>query len=338
MSLTSVDIIVALSLLICGLLGIARGAIRQLVSIACCSLGLIFTGLLASPLAKATGASPASFGRFAPLLWLFLAVILLVVAARIVHMTLPARIGIVDRALGLLLGFVRGFGVVAVPLMFFVWVMPADKLPDYMRNALSFPLLKYVMNMVPSLRPTDLHSRLDTVSASFWLAIGSAAIPSTLVDLVAALTRRRRLRRLESKLFGRKSGVGPQPAAGPQRIIIATPTPGDELPPGFKDYRTEAERDIERQAVRGDSKGPEIDGLIEELIQIGRTKKFLGESGPDFNDQRDNIRAREIGESLNDIGGKELMQFACYRVGKILGPEDMRQLEWAWNNIGEWWA
>jgi len=274
-----------------------------------------------------------SYGRFAPLVWLFLMIILLIVAARI-----ATPLGIIDRALGLLLGFVRGFGVVAVPLMFFVWLIPPDKLPDYMRNALSFPLLKYVMNMVPSLQPTDLQSRLDMVSASFWLAIGSAAIPSTVVDVVAALTRRRRLRRLESKLFGRKPGVGPQPGAGPQRIIIATPTPGDELPPGFKDYRTDAERDIERQAVRGESKGPEIDGLIEELIQIGRTEKFLGEPGPDFNDQHDNIRAREIGESLNDIGGKELMQFACYRVGKILGPEDMRQLEWAWNNIGEWWA
>ena len=128
-------------------------------------------------------------------------------------------------------------------------------------------------------------------------------------------------------------------AAGPgQTITFVRAAPGAPLPPNVKDYRSEAERDIERQAVRGESKGPEIDGLIEELIQIGNTKKFLGEPGPDFNEHHHNIRTREIGQVLHEKGGKELMQFACYRVGTILGGTAMGDLESARNNIGDWLA
>jgi uncharacterized membrane protein required for colicin V production len=69
-SFTSIDILLALSLLICGLLGFARGLIRQLVSVGCCMAAFICGILLASPLRKAIGASAASFGNIALLIWL----------------------------------------------------------------------------------------------------------------------------------------------------------------------------------------------------------------------------------------------------------------------------
>jgi len=142
---------------------------------------------------------------------------------------------------------------------------------------------------------------------------------------------------LWSKLFGRKQGAGPRPA-GTQRVVIETPTPGAKLPPGSVDYRPQEEKEIEQQALRGVSKGPEIDALVEELIQIGKTTKFYGKNpGPDFNQSYD-IRAREIGNILNVKGGMSLMQFACYRVGVVVGKREMSQLEGAWHNIGDWRA
>ena len=42
MSLINIDTVLALSLVICGLLGVARGLIRQLISMGCCLLGFVF--------------------------------------------------------------------------------------------------------------------------------------------------------------------------------------------------------------------------------------------------------------------------------------------------------
>ena len=95
---------------------------------------------------------------------------------------------------------------------------------------------------------------------------------------------------------------------------------------GFKIRDRKADRISARQ---GQSKGAEIDSLIEELIQIGRSDKFLSES-------TDGDRAREIGAILNGKGGMDLMKFAYYRVGRVLGGGQMRTLEVAWDSIGEW--
>jgi membrane protein required for colicin V production len=203
---TSIDIIVALSLLICGFLGFARGLIRQLASVICCVAAFICGALLASPLAKAMGASSASLGYVGYIISILLLVVLLIVSARIVHATLQSRIAMTDRALGFLFGLLRGFGVVAMPLMFFIWLMPGDKLPDQVRNSLSFPLLNNIIDMIQSLQLSDLHWRFGPTSAVLWLAIGAAAIPSTLADLLAVATRRWRLRRLDRR-YGKKASV-----------------------------------------------------------------------------------------------------------------------------------
>jgi hypothetical protein len=69
------------------------------------------------------------------------------------------------------------------------------------------------------------------------------------------------------------------------------------------DLRSDEERQIERFALQEQSKGAEIDALIEELIHIGRSDKFLSEN-------LDGDRAREIGAILDSKGGMDLMKFA----------------------------
>jgi uncharacterized membrane protein required for colicin V production len=192
------------SLLICSLIGISRGLMRQVVSIGCCLAALLCAALLGPLIAKAIGISPASFGNVVSSTWLLTWFIFLIVAARIVHLVLQTRMSARDRALGSLLGFVRGFGAAAFPLLFLFWLVPDDKLPDSVRNSLSFPLLNNAMTMMPaSLQPGDLLSRFD---AGFWsVVIGLSAVLSVPVDLFAAATRRWRLRRLDRKYRQRKS-------------------------------------------------------------------------------------------------------------------------------------
>jgi hypothetical protein len=102
------------------------------------------------------------------------------------------------------------------------------------------------------------------------------------------------------------------------------------------DLRDEKERQIEKKAYAGESLGPEVDRLVAELMQIGRTDGYLSmQPGGKFNENCRHIRAREIGEALNKRGGMDLMQAAYYRVRAAL-PDEARSLESAWGYIGEW--
>jgi len=114
---------------------------------------------------------------------------------------------------------------------------------------------------------------------------------------------------------------------------------GEDLLSGMKviDFRSDEERQIEREAEAGLSLGPEVDSLVAELIEIGRSDGFLSmQAGGKFNKNHKHIRAREVGTRLNEIGGMKLMQATGYRVGATLGAGPARELESAWGYIGEW--
>jgi len=83
--------------------------------------------------------------------------------------------------------------------------------------------------------------------------------------------------------------------------------------------------------------GEDVKGLISELLRIGSVDGYLSlKPGGAFNAQRRNVRAREIGEALNERGGIGLMQLACKRVSSTLGVGRGRELEAAWADIGDW--
>jgi uncharacterized membrane protein required for colicin V production len=207
------------ALVLCGVLGATRGLIRQLISIGCCLVGFVCGVLLYILVGEVTSSnSDASQGALY-LGWLVISLVLLVLAARTVHSMLQTRISSIDRAFGLPLGLVRGLGIIVGPLIFLFWIFPADTLPDLVRNAWSFPLLKSIF----SIAAADLQSQAGVSGLAglaqdhqnsiifgahpaqdheipishffFWLAVPLVAVPSALVDLVAVATRRRRLLR-----------------------------------------------------------------------------------------------------------------------------------------------
>jgi uncharacterized membrane protein required for colicin V production len=209
------------ALVVCGVLGATRGLIRQLISIGCCLVGFVCGVLLYILVGKVTSFNSDASQAALFLAWLVISLVLLVLAARTVHSMLQTRISSIDRAFGLPLGLVRGLGIVVGPLIFLYWAWPADYLPDPVRNAFSFPLLKSIF----SIAATDLQSQAGVSGLAgraqdhdisiifgahpaqdheipishffFWLAVPLVAVPSALVDLVAVATRRRRLLRLK---------------------------------------------------------------------------------------------------------------------------------------------
>ena len=92
-----------------------------------------------------------------------------------------------------------------------------------------------------------------------------------------------------------------------------------------KPYPGHAKQDVER--------------LLDELVRIGKTEDFLSERpGAGFNRDCRNIRAREIGKRLDELGGMSLMEYANRYVRRKLGKNISWHLEAAWKEIGKWIA
>lgn len=80
-----------------------------------------------------------------------------------------------------------------------------------------------------------------------------------------------------------------------------------------------------------------VDGLVSELISIGKKEDYLSERpGGAYNGQCHHRRTREIGEQLNALGGNDLMLLIFDQVRKKVGRQLGDHLEYAWAGIGEW--
>jgi membrane protein required for colicin V production len=150
MPITLLDIILLLVMLISGLLAMIRGFMRVSVAAVCCitaqllTITISFSALL--PIAKqyfandyiATGAVLTVIG----VIFFVTLLAILVIAARLSHKILDHRIGPLDRMLGCILGLARGLLIVVATYTAFVWLVPANAHPDWIRDAKSSVILR----------------------------------------------------------------------------------------------------------------------------------------------------------------------------------------------------
>jgi hypothetical protein len=73
---------------------------------------------------------------------------------------------------------------------------------------------------------------------------------------------------------------------------------------------------------------PEIQSLVRELIEIGNTRGFVTSESNDK-------RTRKIGSRLNAIAGMDLMERVYDEVATHV-RRPARELDLAWDGIGEW--
>ena len=79
----------------------------------------------------------------------------------------------------------------------------------------------------------------------------------------------------------------------------------------------------------------EISSLVAQLIEIGRKWPADPCSSSHFLDNAHH-RTVELGERLNELGEFDAMFRAHKRVSEILGGPSARELELAWDGIGDW--
>ena len=171
-------------MLVSALLGAGRGLLRVMVAVLSCAAALLVAGLI-----QEGSLTPSiEIGGIGGIVFLGMLIVMLILARRISHNVLASRLGLMDRLLGFLFGFVRGLISVTILFLFFVRRVPDHSQPEWVRGAKSHAVLQGTGDWLMSLFPKgddEVHLFIALVAGS--IAIG---LPLSIgVDFVAIVTR-----------------------------------------------------------------------------------------------------------------------------------------------------
>jgi membrane protein required for colicin V production len=169
MSFQILDFILLGIMAISGLLALARGFTREVLSLVAWGLAalLAFFAMkqkpildLVTPYVDPTKPIIAQIAVAAAVFILVL-IIASVVSVKISDRVVDSRVGAFDRTLGFFYGLARGLVLVAVAYLFYGWLLPVDRQEDWVRNAVSLPVIRSVGNMMLSAMPPDIAQTLN---------------------------------------------------------------------------------------------------------------------------------------------------------------------------------
>ena len=158
---TQFDLIAVLILGVSGLIGFARGALRELITMVAFVLAVaiaLFALRLTGPVAR-HWLHPSWVGNVAALLAGFL---VSYIAIRIVGAGIARRVhemgavGGIDRVAGLGIGLIRGFVILGVFQMVFSAATPRDRMPPWISHAAFYPVAADSGEALKALEPGGL--------------------------------------------------------------------------------------------------------------------------------------------------------------------------------------
>lgn len=218
MPVTFLDFILLGIMLISGLLALARGFTREVLS-------LVAWG--AAAVAAYFAIKQPDFVEFAktniPYLdkeilaqiavgataFLIVLIIVSIISVKISDYVVDSSAGSFDRTLGFIFGVARGFLFVAIAYLFYGWLLPLDKQQAWVRNAYSLPMIKSAGEGLLSFMPPDI---AETLSNTALADKPGAAEPPKLPDLPEAGYQSNENQGLENLIQG--TGGAEQPATG----------------------------------------------------------------------------------------------------------------------------
>lgn len=169
MPITWLDIILLAFMLISGLLAMARGFTRELLSI----LSWVVAALVALWLfpryqdeARAMlSGSPKLLADVLLIFAIFLITLVVVtfITVRLADKILDSRVGALDRSFGFVFGLVRGLIIVVIAYLFFTWLVPDQSQPQWVREARSRAVLDYTGEAIRRILPEDPGSALSRI-------------------------------------------------------------------------------------------------------------------------------------------------------------------------------
>jgi membrane protein required for colicin V production len=221
MPLTILDFVLFAVMLASGLLAMARGLTREVLSLVAWATAAVaayfaikeprlveFFKTNVPHLDKdilaqiATGASA----------FLVVLIIISVISVKISDYVVDSSAGAFDRTLGFIFGVARGFAFAAIAYLFYGWLLPYDKQDDWVRNAYSLPMIKSAGDILVSFMPPDIAETLsNTALLKTPAPVDPAAEPGAQPE---SGYKSNDNQGLENLIQG--TGDGDQPAAGQQ--------------------------------------------------------------------------------------------------------------------------
>lgn len=155
MSFTWPDIALAAVMLISGLMAIMRGLSREVLSLVAWSAAAVaaFYAIFSEPVRKqATDLLKPYIGEndvvvtiaVAGAVFLVVLIVLSIIGAKISDALLETGAGPIDRTLGFFYGLARGLVLMMAVFIFYVWLVPRDKIDNAVRDAMTLPLVTSV--------------------------------------------------------------------------------------------------------------------------------------------------------------------------------------------------
>ncbi len=167
MSFQYLDFILLGIMIISGLLALARGFTREVLS-------LIAWGLAAAAAYLAMKQQPLldlvlphvdkpiiAQIAVAAVAFILVLIVVSVISVKISDRVVDSSVGAFDRTLGFFYGLLRGIVLVAIAYLFYGWLLPVDRQEDWVRNAVTLPVIRTVSNAMLNLMPPDIAEKLS---------------------------------------------------------------------------------------------------------------------------------------------------------------------------------
>ncbi|NNE24443.1 MAG: CvpA family protein [Rhizobiales bacterium] len=167
MQLQILDFILGGIMLISGLLAMMRGFTREVLSLvawgaaALAAFFAVYTPELvelAQPYTQNELLSKIAVGAVA---FLIVLIIMSMISVKLADLVLDSAAGGFDRTLGFGYGLARGMLLVVIAYLFYIWLIPPDKIEEWVRKAQSRPAIEKVGDLVISFLPAEISETLQ---------------------------------------------------------------------------------------------------------------------------------------------------------------------------------
>jgi membrane protein required for colicin V production len=174
MSFQILDFILFGIMAISGLLALARGFTREVLSLVAwgaAAAAAFFASKqkplldLVTPYVDPTKPIVAQI-IVAAVAFILVLIIVSVISVKISDRVVDSRVGAFDRTLGLVYGLARGLVLVSIAYLFYGWLLPVDRQEDWVRNAATLPMIRSVGNTLLGFMPPDIAQTLANSAES----------------------------------------------------------------------------------------------------------------------------------------------------------------------------
>jgi membrane protein required for colicin V production len=172
MSFQILDFILFGIMAVSGLLALARGFTREVLSLVAWGLAAAAAFYaskqkplldLVAPYIDPTKPQIAQVA-VAAIAFILVLIIVSIISVRIADRVVDSRIGAFDRTLGFFYGLARGLVFVSIAYLFYGWLLPIDRQEDWVRNAVALPAIRSTGNLILTVVPPDIAQTLTNTA------------------------------------------------------------------------------------------------------------------------------------------------------------------------------